>query len=433
MLSVRGPQLTTARRLLSTSLAPSAASTLLVTVPAPRTRPTALPTRTTTRAFRSTAYTMAPNDPYTAKAEKGDSETPASQKCVSSPPRRRNLPFRKRLADSRTATGSRSCARSSRSASSACSSRAARRATCILAPCRPRRTRASSSRSSPTRTRASLTSSRTTRTSTSRSRTAARPTGPRSPARRASPRTRRRASALSLSPAARRGWRRRLRDLERGADEILLARRIKELWNPMIKSVRRTPSWSGSSPSPRLTRLLPAVVRRPEGRRPHGRAGRPSHRRHPGHPRRGEPRSLALGSLRCSHVLLEPSLTPLGPLADPLRAPSPSPPLSLPTRADPPLPPSRSQWIKTRTSLGQTVEVLKGAITGETAAPGNLRTISSAEVRPSPPRPLFLLARADPLPLAAARSSSSPGKSRAPRPEWATPLCRLCPAARPSS
>ncbi|GAA5923916.1 hypothetical protein JCM3775_005547 [Rhodotorula graminis] len=37
-------------------------------------------------------------------------------------------------------------------------------------------------------------------------------------------------------------------------------------------------------------------------------------------------------------------------------------------------------WIKTRTSLGQTVEVLKGAITGETAAPGNLRTISSAEL-----------------------------------------------------
>ncbi|BGP40786.1 hypothetical protein JCM10450v2_004788 [Rhodotorula kratochvilovae] len=38
-------------------------------------------------------------------------------------------------------------------------------------------------------------------------------------------------------------------------------------------------------------------------------------------------------------------------------------------------------WIKTRTSLGQTVEVLKGAVTGETAAPGYLRVISGSELQ----------------------------------------------------
>ncbi|BGP00160.1 hypothetical protein JCM10021v2_003840 [Rhodotorula toruloides] len=40
-------------------------------------------------------------------------------------------------------------------------------------------------------------------------------------------------------------------------------------------------------------------------------------------------------------------------------------------------------WVKTRTSLGQTVEVLKGAVTGETAAPGHLRVISGSDVRPA--------------------------------------------------
>ncbi|GAA5971210.1 hypothetical protein JCM11641_004186 [Rhodosporidiobolus odoratus] len=37
-------------------------------------------------------------------------------------------------------------------------------------------------------------------------------------------------------------------------------------------------------------------------------------------------------------------------------------------------------WKKTRTSLGQAAEVLKGAITGETAAPGNLRVVSASDL-----------------------------------------------------
>ncbi|GAA5871267.1 hypothetical protein JCM16303_000700 [Sporobolomyces ruberrimus] len=37
-------------------------------------------------------------------------------------------------------------------------------------------------------------------------------------------------------------------------------------------------------------------------------------------------------------------------------------------------------WVKTRTSIGQTIEVVKGAITGETAAPGALRTINASEL-----------------------------------------------------
>ncbi|GAA5987624.1 hypothetical protein JCM10908_007142 [Rhodotorula pacifica] len=37
-------------------------------------------------------------------------------------------------------------------------------------------------------------------------------------------------------------------------------------------------------------------------------------------------------------------------------------------------------WVKTRTSLGQTVEVIKGAVTGETAAPGHLRVISASDL-----------------------------------------------------
>ncbi|GAA5977119.1 hypothetical protein JCM5350_003225 [Sporobolomyces pararoseus] len=37
-------------------------------------------------------------------------------------------------------------------------------------------------------------------------------------------------------------------------------------------------------------------------------------------------------------------------------------------------------WVKTRTSIGQTFEVVKGAITGETASPGNLRTINASEL-----------------------------------------------------
>ncbi|GAA5825730.1 hypothetical protein JCM5353_005252 [Sporobolomyces roseus] len=37
-------------------------------------------------------------------------------------------------------------------------------------------------------------------------------------------------------------------------------------------------------------------------------------------------------------------------------------------------------WLKTRTSLGQLAEVAKGAITGETAAPGALRTITASEL-----------------------------------------------------
>ncbi|CEQ42272.1 SPOSA6832_04089 [Sporobolomyces salmonicolor] len=39
-----------------------------------------------------------------------------------------------------------------------------------------------------------------------------------------------------------------------------------------------------------------------------------------------------------------------------------------------------SEWVKTRTSLGQTVEVLKGAVTGETASPGHLRVISAKDL-----------------------------------------------------
>ncbi|GAA5826509.1 hypothetical protein JCM11251_002403 [Rhodosporidiobolus azoricus] len=37
-------------------------------------------------------------------------------------------------------------------------------------------------------------------------------------------------------------------------------------------------------------------------------------------------------------------------------------------------------WVKTRTSLGQAAEVLKGAITGETAAPGVLRVLGSSDL-----------------------------------------------------
>ncbi|GAA5910492.1 uncharacterized protein JCM6883_003027 [Sporobolomyces salmoneus] len=37
-------------------------------------------------------------------------------------------------------------------------------------------------------------------------------------------------------------------------------------------------------------------------------------------------------------------------------------------------------WLKTRTSIGQTFEVVKGALTGETAAPGALRTITASEL-----------------------------------------------------
>ncbi|KAJ8293495.1 Protein bli-3 [Rhodotorula toruloides] len=39
-----------------------------------------------------------------------------------------------------------------------------------------------------------------------------------------------------------------------------------------------------------------------------------------------------------------------------------------------------TEWVKTRTSLGQTVEVLKGAVTGETAAPGHLRVIAGSDL-----------------------------------------------------
>ncbi|GJN91134.1 hypothetical protein Rhopal_004152-T1 [Rhodotorula paludigena] len=38
------------------------------------------------------------------------------------------------------------------------------------------------------------------------------------------------------------------------------------------------------------------------------------------------------------------------------------------------------EWIKTRTTLGQAAEVLKGAITGEAAAPGALRVISGSDL-----------------------------------------------------
>ncbi|GAA6044536.1 hypothetical protein JCM8097_000484 [Rhodosporidiobolus ruineniae] len=37
-------------------------------------------------------------------------------------------------------------------------------------------------------------------------------------------------------------------------------------------------------------------------------------------------------------------------------------------------------WVKTRTSLGQAAEVLKGAITGETAAPGVLRVLGASDL-----------------------------------------------------
>ena len=82
---------------------------------------------------------------------------------------------------------------------------------------------------------------------------------------------------------------------------------IKDLWNPMIKSVRpRLASLLvlllcafGSELDDLKGRVSPvcahagpsgsssAVVRRLEGRRPYRRAGRPPHRRHPGHPGRG--------------------------------------------------------------------------------------------------------------------------------------------------
>jgi hypothetical protein len=39
-------------------------------------------------------------------------------------------------------------------------------------------------------------------------------------------------------------------------------------------------------------------------------------------------------------------------------------------------------WVKTRTSLGQQFEVLKGAVTGETAAPGHLRVVNASDVSP---------------------------------------------------
>ncbi|GAA6003021.1 hypothetical protein JCM10207_001949 [Rhodosporidiobolus poonsookiae] len=37
-------------------------------------------------------------------------------------------------------------------------------------------------------------------------------------------------------------------------------------------------------------------------------------------------------------------------------------------------------WVKTRTTIGQAAEVLKGAITGETAAPGALRVVSASDL-----------------------------------------------------
>ncbi|BGP16954.1 hypothetical protein JCM10213_007399 [Rhodosporidiobolus nylandii] len=37
-------------------------------------------------------------------------------------------------------------------------------------------------------------------------------------------------------------------------------------------------------------------------------------------------------------------------------------------------------WVKTRTSLGQAAEVIKGAVTGETAAPGALRVLSASDL-----------------------------------------------------
>jgi hypothetical protein len=41
---------------------------------------------------------------------------------------------------------------------------------------------------------------------------------------------------------------------------------------------------------------------------------------------------------------------------------------------------STPQWIKTKTSLTQAYEVAKGALTGETAAPGALRVINASDV-----------------------------------------------------
>lgn len=41
---------------------------------------------------------------------------------------------------------------------------------------------------------------------------------------------------------------------------------------------------------------------------------------------------------------------------------------------------SRAQWVKTKTSLGQTVDVIKGAVTGDTAAPGALRVINASDL-----------------------------------------------------
>ncbi|BGP55928.1 hypothetical protein JCM8202_005271 [Rhodotorula sphaerocarpa] len=37
-------------------------------------------------------------------------------------------------------------------------------------------------------------------------------------------------------------------------------------------------------------------------------------------------------------------------------------------------------WVKTKTSLGQTVDVIKGAVTGDTAAPGALRVINASDL-----------------------------------------------------
>ena len=39
-----------------------------------------------------------------------------------------------------------------------------------------------------------------------------------------------------------------------------------------------------------------------------------------------------------------------------------------------------TQWIKTESSLAQTYELVKGAVTGETASPGALRVITESEV-----------------------------------------------------
>lgn len=61
-----------------------------------------------------------------------------------------------------------------------------------------------------------------------------------------------------------------------------------------------------------------------------------------------------------------------------------SPPSYLSTRPGPTWPStspiSRAQWVKTKTSLGQTVDVIKGAVTGDTAAPGALRVINASDL-----------------------------------------------------